>query len=766
MIKKEFDTEKRPFKIVQIDVDFVVAGGGLAGVCAAISAAREGVKVALVQDRPVLGGNASSEIRLWALGATSHMGNNNRWAREGGIIDEILVENTYRNKEGNPVIFDTVILDKVRAEKNINLFLNTAIYDIKKSSEKKISSIEAYNTQNETKYVFSAPFFCDSTGDGLLAYLAGATFRIGAEDSEEFDEKFAPDIVQYGEKLGHTILFYTKDAGKPVKYTAPDFAMSMDEVETKINRIQNQNYFNPKQIGCKYWWIEYGGRLDTIADTEEIKFKLLEVLYGIWNYIKNSGKYTDVDNLTLEWVGTIPGKRESRRFMGYHILNQKDVIEQKQFDDAVALGGWSLDLHPADGVFSKMKNACNQWHSKGIYPIPYRSYVTPDLDNVFLAGRIISATHVAFASSRVMATSAAGGQAVGTAAAYCIKNNCTPKELMQSDKMNAYQQVLVKNGVYLPQKKVFLSDNLLSDAEIKVSSQLKLNEIPFDGVWKNLDQSVAQMLPLAKGSIPEISVRLKVSKKTQQKVELRISSKSFNHTPDITLKTLVLNLKEGEQEVKLCFDADIPATCYGFISFMKNPDVAIQTSKMRITGIISVFNKILPAVSNWGKQEAPEGIGVESFEFWCPERRPNGQNIAMKISPAIECFSKENLLNPIYRPVEKPNAWIADFKDKNAFIELKWTEMKKISEIILFADTDYDHPMESVQWGHYDDKMPFCIDKVRITSNGKELKVIHNNHQTLIKITIEDEEFTDNIQIHLENSTLNVPISLFGIIIK
>jgi len=766
MIEKEFDTEKRSFKTVLIDADFVVAGGGMAGVCAAISAAREGIKVALVQNRPVLGGNASSEIRLWTLGATSHMGNNNRWAREGGILDEILVENTYRNREGNPVIFDTVLLDKVRAEKNISLYLNTVIYNIEKSDSKNISSIFAYNAQNETKYKFSATYFCDSTGDGLLAYLAGATFRIGAEDTEEFDEKFAPDKEKYGEKLGHTILFYTKDAGKPVEYTAPDFALSMADVETKINRIQNPDYFNPKQVGCKYWWIEYGGRLDTIYDTEEINCKLQEVLYGIWNYIKNSAKYPDAANLTLEWVGTIPGKRESRRFMGYYVLNQKDIIEQHAFSDAVALGGWSLDLHPADGVFSKMKKACNQWHSKGIYPIPYRCYITPDLDNVFLAGRIISATHVAFASTRVMATSGAGGQAVGTAAAYCIKNDCTPVELMQPEKMNAYQQVLTKNGVYLPQKEVVLVNNLLLEAKTKVSSELKLSEIPFDGDWKNLEQSAAQMIPLTKGSVPKINVRLKSSKETQQKIELRISSKSFNHTPDITLETLILNLQEGEQEVELCFNTDIPTTCYGFICFLKNTDIAIQTSKTLITGIVSVFNKILPAVSNWGKQEAPEGIGVESFEFWCPERRPYGQNIAMKISPAIDCFSKENLLHPVFRPVEKTNAWVADLKDKNATIEIRWPDKKEIKEITLFVDTDYDHPMESVQWGHYDSKMPFCVDKVNVSADDKCIVMIRDNHQTVLKIVCKERLFTDNLKIELNNSNHYIPVAVFGIIVN
>jgi len=192
-----FEKGNRFFKTLKLKVDFVVVGGGMAGVCAAIAAARAGVKVVLVQDRPVLGGNASSEVRLWILGATSHMGNNNRWSREGGIIDEILVENMYRNKEGNPVIFDTVVLDKVQAESNITLLLNTAIYDVCKSASDMLSTVYGFCSQNQTFYEISGKLFCDASGDGILAYTAGASYRMGAEEKDEFDEKFTLNSYQF-----------------------------------------------------------------------------------------------------------------------------------------------------------------------------------------------------------------------------------------------------------------------------------------------------------------------------------------------------------------------------------------------------------------------------------------------------------------------------------------------------------------------------------------------------------------------------------------
>ncbi len=277
---------KRTLKTENIQADLIVIGGGLAGTCAAITAARAAMKVILVQDRPVLGGNASSEVRLWVLGATSHMGNNNRWAREGGVINEILLENAYRNPEGNALIFDTILLEKVVLEENITLLLNTAVHDIEKKDADTIQSVTAFCSQNSVAYTLHAPLFCDASGDGIVGFLAGAAFRMGAESKDEFGEKFAPD-QEYGELLGHSIYFYSKDTGKKVKYVAPSFAI---DVSKEIPRYKS---FNTKDIGCRLWWIEYGGRLDTVHETETIKWQLWKVIYGVWNYIKNSGNFPE-----------------------------------------------------------------------------------------------------------------------------------------------------------------------------------------------------------------------------------------------------------------------------------------------------------------------------------------------------------------------------------------------------------------------------------------------------------------------------------------
>lgn len=758
MILQHFETDRKLTRS-EIKTDLVVVGGGMTGVCCAITAARQGIKVALIQDRPVLGGNASSEVRLWVLGATSHMGNNNRWSREGGVIDEILVENTFRNKEGNPVLFDMVLIDKVLAEKNISLYLNTIVMDVEKSSDTSIASVKAFNPQNQTLYTFSAGLFADCSGDGIVSYLSGASFRIGAEDKEEHLELFAPD-KEYGELLGHSIFFYMKDTGKPVQYTAPDFALK--DVETAIPKLMRPDYFNTNQHGCKYWWLEYGGRMDTIHDTEAIKYELWKVVYGIWDYIKNSGKYPEAANFTLEWVGVIPGKRESRRFRGHYMLTQQDVVEQRGHYDSVAYGGWSIDLHPADGVYSA-KNGCNQWHSKGIYPIPYRCYVSYDIENLFIGGRLMSASHVAFGSSRVMGTSAHGGQAIGMAAAFCIKNKQKPAYYIDPEEIKTLQRALVTTGQFIPQLRLNKFCGIAASATLEVSSELKLTELKRGTSFFTLDFPVAMLLPL-KDAVPAIRFIADSKEATQLEIQLRTSFKKENFTPDVLLYKKTCDLQPGEQEIEIRFDELGIEKGYYFICFMKNPLVKLAESDQLITGVISVFNYQNPAVSNYGAQIAPEGIGVDSFEFWCPLRRPKGKNIAMKFEPAIEAFEAEHVRNEILRPLVGTNAWVASPDDADPTLTLRWEKKVWISQITLFFDTDADHAMENVQMGHYDSVMPFCVREFEVTDeNGNVLLSKEDNHQTVNKIQLPQNIETRLLTVRMKHPSENTPAALFGL---
>jgi len=738
-----------------LTADLVIIGGGLAGTCCAITAAREGIKVILAQDRPVLGGNASSEVRLWVLGATSHMGNNNRWAREGGVIDEILVENMYRNPEGNAVIFDTVLLDKVMAEPNITLLLNTAVFEITKADDS-ITAVKAFCSQNSTEYVLKAPLFCDASGDGVAGFLAGAAFRMGAESQEEFGEKFAP-TQEYGELLGHSLYFYSKDVGRPVKFVAPAYALQ------DITAIPRYRKFNAKEHGCNLWWVEYGGRLDTVHDTETIKWELWRVIYGVWDHIKNSGLFPEAQNLTLEWVGTIPGKRESRRFEGDYMLTQQDIVEQRAHSDAVAFGGWSIDLHPADGVFSE-KPGCNQWHAKGVYDIPYRSYYSRNVKNLFLAGRIISVSHVAFGSSRVMGTSAYGGQAVGMAAALCKEYDVLPAGLYNDGLVPALQQRLMVRGQHMSNLSLHDARNLVNDAVLTTSSTLVLQQFP-EGELRVLNPAVAQMLPLAVGEAPAISFHAYAEQPTILEVELRISSKAGNYTPDVTLATVQKELAAGKNCVDLAFDVTLEVAGYAFVVFKKNPSVKVPFSGLRITGILSVFNHVNEAVSNYGKQTPPEDIGIDTFEFWCPQRRPDGQNVALRLHKALTCFGAENIRNGLARPVSQPNAWVADLQDKNPSLTLAWEGAQTIRTVILKFDTDFDHPMETVLMGHPEHVMPFCIrDYTLYDDRGEVIYQRRGNYQTQDVIRFREPVRTRKLILEVAHPSADVPAAVFEVL--
>ncbi len=757
MIIGEFIKTKRESKSVVLNCDLAITGGGTAGVCAAITAARQGTKVVLIQDRPVLGGNASSEVRLWILGATSHMGNNNRWSREGGVMDEILVENLHRNKEGNAVIFDTILLEKVLEEENITLLLNTAVYDVIKSGDTKIDAVKAFNSQNSTEYVVEAPLFCDASGDGIVAFKAGASFRMGAESKEEFGELFAPD-KSYGELLGHSMYFYSKETDQPVKYKAPSYALK------DITTIPRYKAIGKDDKGCRFWWFEYGGRHDTIHDTEEIKYELWKVIYGVWDYIKNSGTFEGVDNMTLEWVATVPGKRESRRFEGLYMMKQQDVIEQKTFDDAIAFGGWAIDLHPADGVYSKL-NACTQWHSKGVYQIPYRSFVSKDIDNLFLAGRIISATHVAFGSTRVMATTGFCAQAVATAATLCTQKGILPAEILENGVIKELQNELNIYGQSIPSIPIQPASNLLSDGAISASSSLALSEIPFDGDWMPLSISSAQLLPLAADEKYQVKVLVNADEATQLEVQLRTSEKAENYTPEVILDSQVFDLQKGEQTITIDFANGVPSNQYGFITFMANEKVSIKSSNKRYTGVLSVFNGVNKAVSNNGKQTPPADIGVEEFEFWIPHRRPKGHNIAMEISPAIKSFDVANIGNGFVRPWLQSNAWVADLSDANPTLKVEWNAKKTISEIKLFLDPDYDHPMESTLMGHPEEVVPFMLRNYKIKDlEGNLLHQVDGNFQTINSFKPSESLVLKGFVIEAEHPSENVPANIFEIV--
>ena len=772
--------DSRELRTERLNCDLAVIGGGLAGVCCAITAARAGTKVVLVQDRPVFGGNASSEVRLWILGATSHMGNNNRWAREGGVIGELLVENMWRNPEGNPIILDTIVLEMVASEPNITSLLNTAVHDLEKSDADTIQSVRAFCSQNSTVYEISAPLFCDASGDGIVGFLAGAAFRIGAESRDEFGEKFAPAKAG-SEILGHTIYFYSKDTARPVKFVPPSFAL---RDITKIPRWRDIRF---NDSGCRLWWLEWGGNLDTIHDSEKIKWELWKVAYGVWDHIKNSGQFPEAETLTLEWVGTIPGKRESRRFEGDYMLTQQDLVEQRIHSDAVSYGGWAIDLHPSDGVYSAQPG-CSQWHSKGVYQIPYRTMYSRNIKNLFLAGRIISASHIAFGSTRVMATCAHGGQAVGQAAAICVREKIVPRDLLAAPRMAELQRDLLRGGQFIPEVPLNDPSDLVRTAVITASSELKISRLAANGEILPLASSWGMMLPVQAGAMPLVELTVDIARPTTLRAELRVSGRPEYHTPDVTLATLEIKLEAGAgQKLPLKFDASIAASGYAFVCLLKNEAVSVHLSEQRVTGVLAVCHNANKAVAKSATQTPPPDSGIDTFEYWTPQRRPAGKNFALRIDPPLEGFGVANLTNGFARPTRQPNAWVADFNDKQPVLRLSWSQPQSVARIELSFDTDFDHPMESVLMGHPESVMPFCVRDIVIAvpaketvsdsslpitdrvcsesakSSGQILFEITGNHQSRQVIRLARPVTTDCLELRLVAAAANVPAALFEV---
>ncbi|KAL6408974.1 hypothetical protein AUP68_07924 [Ilyonectria robusta] len=739
VLRREPAASSRQYEDRHVQADLCVCGGGLSGTIAAITAARQGLSVILIQDRPVLGGNASSEVRLWILGATSHMFNNNRYAREGGLLDEILLENLHRNPEGNPVLLDTVLLDKVRNEPSIKLYLNTALVACDKAGDR-IDTIKAFSSQTSLMFTVKAPQYIDCTGDGALSFLAGAPFRVGAEQRDEFGEKFAPSS-EYGHLLGHSIYFYSKDAGRPTKFVAPSYALK--DVESEIPRFKS---FSTKEMGCRLWWIEYGGRLDTVHDTEEIKWELWKVVYGVWDYFKNSGRFPEAENLTLEWVGTIPGKRESRRFIGPTIMKQHDIVEQRFHSDAVSFGGWSLDLHPADGVFSEV-DGCTQLHSKGVYQIPFSSMVCSEIPNLMYGGRTISASHVAFASTRVMATCGANSNALGVAASLCKKLSVDPIQLLAKDNMKNLQLELMRFGQFIPGYKLTDPEDLVRQASsIQGSSTFELSTLPADGPAKVLVRSLAQMLPLPAGPVPKFSVTVLAVEDTTLEVQLRGSQKPYNYTPEVILAEKQFDLKAGSNQISIELDVSNPQAQYVFLCFMQNDLVAISTTLKRVSALMTVEHEC--------DQHMDEDVGVDLFERWTPVRRPMGHNLALTVEPPLQAWSAENIRNGVPRPTKRTNCWLPVDQGDRATLTVSWDSPVKLSKVVVHFDTDYDHALESVQRGHPERDIPFCVKKWRIVDlshqgTETELFLEDNNYLSRREALLESDVFVSKIGVEI-----------------
>ena len=350
---------------INYQTDLCVVGGGMAGLCCAIAAARHGINVILVQDRPVLGGNASSEIRMWIGGAH---GKDNR---EGGIIEEIFLENFYQNPSLKYPIWDSVLYEKAKAEENLTLLLNTSCLDATMVGNR-IDSIKAWQSNAETFHIISATYFADCSGDSILAPLSGAKYMYGREAKAEFGERIPPDVADK-KTMGMSCLFQIRETDHRVDFIPPSWAYRYEsDAELPYKDHDKNNNF---------WWIEIGGEWDCIHDTDRCRDELLKICYGVWDHMRNHGDH-GVDNWELEWIGFLPGKRESRRYVGKYIVTQNDVEAEGRFEDIVAYAGWSMDDHFPEGFYYTKGHPTIYHPAPQPWGLPLRCMISENIENL------------------------------------------------------------------------------------------------------------------------------------------------------------------------------------------------------------------------------------------------------------------------------------------------------------------------------------------------------------------------------------------------
>ena len=452
---------------INYNCDLCVIGGGLSGSFAALAAARRGQRVVLMQDRPMLGGNASSEIRMWVRGAGG------KYNRETGMISELEEINIHNNPYLNHSVFDANLYGMLRENPNITLLMNTSCLDASVENGR-ITSVTGWQTTTYTMITVTAKIFADCSGDSILAPLVGAEYRKGREAASEYGETLAPKL---GDSctMGMSIILAARETDSPVPFIPPEFAnkypddscfdgdMGADvHAQLRDHRVSTS--------GANLWWVELGGEGDSIYDADRVRDELLACIYGVWDHIKNYGDH-GMENWELEWVGCMPGKRESRRYMGDYVMTEDDVRSGGHFYDEVAYGGWPMDDHNPYGM---RKNGGSNTASVMIpvrepYGIPLRALYSRNIENLAFAGRNISVTHVALSSTRVMATCALIGQAMGTAAAVALSRGITVREAA-AEHYKEVQRMLMDDGVFLPHIKREPSAAILS-AQINISQE-------------------------------------------------------------------------------------------------------------------------------------------------------------------------------------------------------------------------------------------------------------------------------------------------------
>ncbi|MCD7101101.1 FAD-dependent oxidoreductase [Pseudoclavibacter sp. 13-3] len=732
-------------KTVEEHYDVVVCGGGLAGVSAAISAARHGAQVALVHDRPVLGGTSSSEVRVTPHGAAAF----HAYARETGIIAETLIEERVRNhvkitENGwTNSVWDLTLYDFAMQTPGLTVHLNTPLEEAE-VVEGRIASITARTVNAELSHRIRAEVFIDCTGDGTLGALAGAESRHGIEARSEFDEPSAPDEAS-SDTMGSSLHFKTVDVGHPVDFTPPPWAA----------KYEDSSFFRSggriaKTLASGYWWIEIGPPWNTIDDNEEIRHELTRQVLGIWDWYKNHDDEWSpkARNIALDWIGQVPGKRESRRLMGQRLLTEHDLLASPAYDDEVAYGGWYIDLHSIGGLYQDeaepLTSARHVDHSSsyqesryvGPFGIPLGALVSRDIGNLMYAGRNISATHVALGALRVQGTTSVMGQAVGTAAAQSVSTGGDLWQNVQRDIIEI-QQSLVRDGCFLPHVATADPDELAARARLSASSTHACTGVDPDDesvlggldYWRDypifpedgrLDRRLAQWIALGEGQgVDEIAVCLTNRGDHEAEVRAHLYDVpdiwTYAAEPSAPVRETTLHVAPGE---RIWVPWPVQASA----------EELAQTTYLRLD---------LDAVPNveWHVSKAVLPGQVAAYEVAAGRHRRfgGGATLSHRVSPAQQAYPITHVVNGVTRPHRATNQWRSMPDDSPQWVQLDWAEPQTVAQVQLTFPGHLLREYHACPPGYRDPQSARDYRVQGLTADGwQTLAVRQGNYQTRV----------------------------------
>lgn len=640
----------------------VVAGGGPAGICAALAAARLGIDTVLVGDRPVLGGNSSSEIRVWTRGAT---GAGSLFAEEMGIWGGLKLKNFYRNPDGNPIFWSETLLDAVMGQKNLEFFLNTELFDLKMEGGR-IVWLEGIQQGTERRLRFLADCFIDATGDGTIAARAGLPFYIGDQRVERYDDRRPDAHVQ-----GSSILYYTRKEDHPVVFIPPDYAYSMEKIKELMGR--GGRIITEQSSGSDCWWFEYGGIRDTIGDAQDIALELRRLVMGVWNYIKNSGRF-DAEYYTLEWLGSLPGKRESRRMVTDYLLRGEDLQTGKTFPDGAFYGGWYMDFHPAGGMHDTGEDNCIQI-PLNVYQVPLRCLYNRQIPNLILAGRDIGTEREAFVSSRVMNTCALSGQAAGTLAAKCIDSRRAPGEL-EAEHIESIRETLMKEDMFIPGAASADSANLAARARASASS-VHTGACGEETDRRSLELGGFVTFPALEGET--ITLRTACREAVTLRAAAHLSRLPSRFCPGREAGTAEWTLESGEHTLEY----QLPAGSSGmFCTLVFEPAAGAELLLCRScrTGFLC------------GRRDSPQ-YDEPMAEY--------------KAEAGKRLYGPEQAVNGYDRPWGAPNQWRAAPEDPAPWLDLVWDGPVELGEVRIYLDPELSMELPSSRARHWDESHHF-----------------------------------------------------------